>query len=84
MAVKIRTLRPQNMSAEVYKDFSAAMGQVALKFDRLSLNYQTSVKTTVSSKKLLTSGTRSSASVEGIENPIMSFTSGLTMDFIKE
>lgn len=84
VAVKIRTLRPQNMSAEVYKDFSAAMGQVALKFDRLSLNYQTSVKTTVSSKKLLTSGTRSLASVEGIENPIMSFTSGLTMDFIKE
>jgi hypothetical protein len=84
VALKIKTLRPQNMSAEIYKDFSAAMGQVAMKFDRLSLNYQTSVKSTVSSKQLLTSGTRSLASVEGIENPIMSFTSGLTMDFAKE
>lgn len=84
VAYKIKTLRPQNMSAEVYKDFSVAMGQVALKFDRLSLNYRTSVKSAISSKKLLTSGTRSLASVEGIENPIMSFTSGLTMDFIKE
>ncbi len=84
VAIKIRTLRPQNMSAEIYKDFSVAMGQVALKFDRLSMNYQTSVKSTVTSKRLLTSGTRSLASVEGVENPIMSFTSGLTMDFVKE
>ncbi len=84
VAFKIKTLRPQNMSAEVYKDFSAAMGQLAMKFDRLSLNYQTSIKSAISAKKLLTSGTRSLASVEGIENPIMSFTSGLTMDFIKE
>lgn len=84
VSLKIKTLRPQNMSPEVYKDFSVAMNQVAMKFDRLSLNYQTSVKSAVSTKKLLTSGTRSLASVEGIENPIMSFTSGLTMDFIKE
>lgn len=84
VAMKIKTLRPQNMSEQVYKDFSAAMSNVSLNYDRLALNYKTSIKSNIFDKKIMTSGTRSLASVEGVENPIMSFTSGLTMDKVKE
>jgi tetratricopeptide (TPR) repeat protein len=77
---KISGIKPLGMDAKTYKEFSAAMKQVAGQFYGISKQFDKQLEKALKEKETLAWGSRSIASVEQIENPVFSFFTGLTMD----
>ena len=80
VGAKIQGMKPAGLDVEIVKDFQGAMKQVASPFLKSSAQYEVNLNKALREKESLTSGSRSIASVEEVENPVNSFFTGLTMD----
>ena len=72
------------MDEQTYKEFNAAMKQVAGQFLGISSQFDKQLVKALKEKETLAWGSRAIASVEQIENPVFSFFTGLTMDKSRE
>jgi hypothetical protein len=81
---KIQGLAPAGMDAATMKDFKEAMKGLSAQFLTASKQFETQLAKALKDKETLSSGARSIASVEKIENPVFSFFTGLTMDKSKD
>ena len=81
---KINTIKPKGMDEQTYKEFNAAMKQVAGQFLGISSQFDKQLVKALKEKETLAWGSRAIASVEQIENPVFSFFTGLTMDKSRE
>jgi tetratricopeptide (TPR) repeat protein len=81
---KISGIKPLGMDPQTYKEFNAAMKQVAGQFLTVSRQFDHQLEKALKEKETLAWGSRSIASVENVENPVFSFFTGLTMDKSRE
>lgn len=77
---KIRDLSPAGMDAQMIKDFKGAMKQVGGQLISAARQYNKNLDKAVKDKERLSVGGRSVASLERVENPVMAFLTGITMD----
>ncbi len=80
----IQSLRPEGMDQKTMIEFQGAMKQLSAQFTTASLQYNQNLAKSLKAKAPLVTGARSIASIDEIENPIVSSITGLTMDKIKE
>jgi hypothetical protein len=76
----ISSLSPKGIDPEIVKDFQGAMKQLADTFVNVSSQYEKQLSKALREKETMAWGARAIASVEDIENPVFSFSNGLTMD----
>ena len=81
---KIQSLAPDGMTVEMLSDFRAAMKQLSAQFLTASKQFDRQLAKALKDKETLSSGGRSIASQEKVENPVFSFFTGLTMDKSKD
>jgi hypothetical protein len=64
--------------------FKIAMKDVSKQFILASQNYSTNLNKVLGEKEILSRGGRSISSINGIENPVFSTSTGLIMDKTRE
>lgn len=77
---KIIAISPIGMDQAILKDFRGAMKEVGTGLLKASRQYQAGLEKVLRDKEVIISGGRYVASVESVENPIMIYLTGLTMD----
>ncbi len=80
----IQSLSPQGMTKEMSEPFKVAMKDVSKTFIQASQNYSSNLTKVLGEREVLSPGGRFISSINGIENPIFSFSTGLIMDKTRE
>lgn len=80
----IMSIKPVGMPVDVVAPFKAAMTNLSKQFFSASENYSLTLSNFLKTKEALTRGGRFISSIQGIENPVFSFSTGLIMDKVKE
>jgi hypothetical protein len=84
VGMTIQSLAPKGMTKEMSQPFKIAMKDVSKQFIQASLNYSSNLTKVLGEKQILSRGGRFISSLNGIENPIFSFSTGLIMDKTRE
>ena len=84
VGLTIQALAPKGMSKEMSDQFKIAMKDVSKQFILASQNYSTNLNKVLGEKEILSLGGRSISSINGIENPVFSTSTGLIMDKTRE
>jgi hypothetical protein len=84
VGVTIQSLSPKGMTKEVSDPFKLAMKDVSRQFTQASQLYASILMKVLGEKEILSRGGRFVSSINGIENPVFSFSTGLIMDKTRE
>ena len=80
----IQSLSPEGMSQEMSEQFKIAMKDVSKPFIQASQTYNSNLIKVLGEREILSRSGRFISSINGIENPIFSFSTGLIMDKTRE
>ncbi len=84
VGLTIQSLSPKGMTKEVSEPFKLAMKDVSRQFTQASQLYSANLMKVLGEKEILSRGGRFISSINGIENPVFSFSTGLIMDKTRE
>ncbi len=84
VGLTIQSLSPKGMTKEVSESFKLAMKDVSRQFTQASQLYSANLMKVLGEKEILSRGGRFISSINGIENPVFSFSTGLIMDKTRE
>ncbi len=84
VGLTIQSLAPKGMTKDMSDQFKIAMKEISKQYTKASLSYAANLTKVIGEKEILSRGGRFISSLNGIENPIFSFSTGVIMDKTRE